>query len=305
MLTNNWLWVRYTQWDDLKYSNPGWPQAFYYWGKPELWHYCLTGNEWERVLKKHAERLTSAWIDYIVIDSTNHAFTDNTKSDRTNEMIIEPTKKLLQVWSTIPNAPKVVIWAPIVEDGDVYKILLQELNKYPNLQFQYKWKPLILNASDTARYHTDNNAIQILSRIMTVRDMWGLGWVWNKWQFMNPTWSQWPNNGEQISVSPAYQINYMTKDSAVWKNNGATLKSQFSSVFANPWIDTVIISSWNEWASIRLQDIFEPEKAAYTDTYDENRNRDIEPQAWWKWDFYYQLMKKCIASYKAGKASCE
>jgi len=182
-------------------------------------------------------------------------------------MIIEPTKKLLQVWNTIPNAPKVVIWAPIVEWWDVYKVLLQELDRYPNLKFNFKGKPLILNTTDTSRYSTDSNAIEELNRTMTVRDVWALNWIWTKY----------------------------------WE----TFKSQFSSVFANPWIDTVLISSWNEWASIRLQNIFDTSKAAYTDTFNEDKNRDIEPQDWWKWDFYYQLMKKCISSYKQWRNSCE
>lgn len=303
-ITNNWLWVRYTLGDDLVYNNPKYPQALYYWGKPALWHYCLTWPEGEQVLKEHARLLSEGWVDYIIIDATNHAYTDS-RSDRTSEMILEPTKKLLQVWSTISNAPKVVIWAPIVEWWDVYKELLQELQKYPKLQFSYKWKPLILNAVDTSRYTSDVQAIETLSKTMTVRDMWWMSGIGTKWQFMNPTWMQGPNNGEQISVSPAYQMTYMTRDTAVWKNNWETFKSQFASVFAYAGIDTVVISSWNEWASIRLQDVFDNSKAAYTDTYDEERNRDIEPQSWGKWDFYYQLMKKCISAYKSGKNSCE
>lgn len=303
-ITNNWLWVRYTLGDDLVYNNPKYPQALYYWGKPALWHYCLTWPEGEQVLKEHARLLSEGWVDYIIIDATNHAYTDS-RSDRTSEMILEPTKKLLQVWSTISKAPKVVIWAPIVEWWDVYKELLQELQKYPKLQFSYKWKPLILNAVDTSRYTSDVQAIETLSKTMTVRDMWWMSGIGTKWQFMNPTWMQGPNNGEQISVSPAYQMTYMTRDTAVWKNNWETFKSQFASVFAYAGIDTVVISSWNEWASIRLQDVFDNSKAAYTDTYDEERNRDIEPQSWGKWDFYYQLMKKCISAYKSGKNSCE
>jgi hypothetical protein len=33
----------------------------------------------------------------------------------------------------------------------------------------------------------------------------------------------------------------------VGKKNGETFKTQFATVFANPGIDTVLISSWNEW----------------------------------------------------------
>jgi hypothetical protein len=46
-------------------------------------------------------------------------------------------------------------------------------------------------------------------------------------------------------------------------------------------------------------------KITYTDTFDEDKNRDIEPQEGWKGSLYYDLMKKCISSYKSGGKSCE
>lgn len=75
-------------------------------------------------------------------------------------------------------------------------------------------------------------------------------------------------------------MTYMSRPDAVGKNNGATLRAQFQAVFSTPGVDTVIISSWNEWASIRLPDQVggDPNRAAYTDTYNEEYNRDIEPQ---------------------------
>lgn len=113
-------------------------------------------------------------------------------SDRSNEMVIVPTKKLMQVWSTIPTAPKVVIWAPIVEGGDVYTTLLAELDKYPNLKFNFKGKPLVLNTVDTQRFDSDRNAIAQLNQTMTVRDMWGMqrANAGTTWQFMQPTGEQ-------------------------------------------------------------------------------------------------------------------
>jgi hypothetical protein len=38
----------------------------------------------------------------------------------TREMVIDPFAKLLEVWSTIPGAPKVVPWVPVIQGGDVY-----------------------------------------------------------------------------------------------------------------------------------------------------------------------------------------
>jgi Rps23 Pro-64 3,4-dihydroxylase Tpa1-like proline 4-hydroxylase len=83
------------------------------------------------------------------------------------------------------------------------------------------------------------------------------------------------------------------------KKRGQTLKNQFQAVFNNPSADTVIISSWNEWGSIRLQNVFDRSKAAYTDTFDVEHNRDIEPEDGGAGTLYYDLMKNCISSFRS------
>jgi hypothetical protein len=69
---------------------------------------------------------------------------------------------------------------------------MAELDKYPNLKFIFKGKPLILNTVDTARFASDTDAISRLSESMTVRDMWGMQKerAGTTWQFMQPTGMQ-------------------------------------------------------------------------------------------------------------------
>jgi hypothetical protein len=274
---------------------------FHFWWKPKLGHYCLTDRE--DVLKQHAIWLRDAGIEYIVFDSTNHAYLDS-RSDRTREMVIEPFVKLLEVWSTIPGAPKVVPWVPVIQGGDVYWEMKNILDTYPSMKFYLKEKPLFLVTGDSERFVADTVAIASLEQTYTVRTMWWLqnGGNLHKWSFLEQNGLNGVRNGEQITVSAAYQQTHITESTGVGKKNGETFKTQFSTVFANPGVDTVLISSWNEWMG---QKFVIDGRITYTDSFDEDKNRDIEPQEWWKGSFYYDLMSRCISAYKSGWNSCE
>ncbi len=78
-------------------------------------YYCLSKRP--DVLRKHAQLLADAGIDFVVIDSTNWGFADDVPMNSQQD-IQEPLTALYEVWSQVENAPKIVIWLPVHPHND-------------------------------------------------------------------------------------------------------------------------------------------------------------------------------------------
>ena len=200
------------------------------------------------------------------------------------------------------------------------------------MRFFYQGKPLILtNVADESR-------VNVLSPRYTIRTMWGLEDTGNRWSFLSkcaPGFKQSQGNQpcnqrvatvngqpEQISVAAAYQETGMSdKRTAVPKFNGKTFARQFQTVFDSPSVPVVIITGWNEWVVQRgcydandiptadnskcVVDSFPDGSKIFTDEYDIEYSKDIEPAKNERGDFYYQLMKSCIQKFRNGESSCD
>ena len=99
-----------------------------------------------------------------------------------------------------------------------------------------------------------------------------------------------------MTVGVAMQQTYMSNTStATGRNPGITFYNQWKNAFAaKPQV--VTISWWNEWAAQRQSN------GAFTDAYNTEYSRDIEPMSGGHGDQYYQWMKQYIAAYKAGES---
>ena len=126
--------------------------------------------------------------------------------------------------------------------------------------------------------------------------------------------------GTVLSVSTSYQVGYASLPmQAAGRNEGLTLKKQFQTAFAvKP--DWLLINSWNELiaqpqsnAGVTSQGpmghsmgITPSADGSYdwlwVDTYGAEFARDLEPTVEYG-DGPYQLMRSCIAAYKAGGCS--
>jgi hypothetical protein len=118
--------------------------------KPVNGYYCLSKNE--EVLKKHANMLRDAGIEFVMVDMTNHPY-KNDPNVLSEARIQEPFEKLLEVWSKIDGAPKIVPWVPIPKneysqgDNDMINYAMNIMindSRYYNMWFNYKNKRLIL-----------------------------------------------------------------------------------------------------------------------------------------------------------------
>ncbi len=298
---------------------------FHYWGRPEAGYYCP--SEADAILRHHAELLRDAGIDFVFFDATNHAYVD-ARSDDTRGMILEPLDRLLAVWSTVPGAPRVVPWVPVVgdhESASTYTVdaILARLGAYPGIQFEYLGRPLLL-ITENEQYPVDATREAELARSYTVRRMWG---VYREdgapWSFMQrcqeaPT-SPEPcmqrvatrdGSIEQITVAAAYQETFMNVSTATPKHQGLTFRRQFERVFDWPETPIVTITGWNEWIAQR-QPCGHPAcpcsaypDGCFIDQWDVEYSRDIEPGANVMGDYYYRLMAACISLFRSG-ARCD
>lgn len=326
---------------------PWGPLSAWHWkDEPQDGYYCLATDD--AVLRRHAQLIRDAGIDFVYIDSTNHDSTDPRLAVTPNEMIIAPFERMLAVWSTVPNAPKIVPWAPATDltqnPSPMIDYMASRLAAYPNLQFIYQGKPLLL-VTENHIFASSQAHIDRLALTNTVRKMWAFNGSGPMWSFLemcanSPTFKQTSGNfpcqvnpylqngvPEQIPVSFAYQVPWMSDSmSAVPKFDGRTFVRQFDNVFQHRNIPIVLIAEWNEWLAIRFcqdaqgiattnpalcvapagssaNDQFPDGNKMFVDEYVEPYSRDIEPSKT-SGDFYYRLMKQCIASYRAGASSC-
>jgi hypothetical protein len=296
---------------------------FHWWDEPEAGYYCLSRND--ALLEQHAILLRDAGIDFIFVDVTNHAYVD-WRSDRTRQMILDPMERLLAVWSTIAGAPRVVPWVPVPaadEDPDEYTVdaLLEMLDRYPGMHFEYLGRPLVL-VTENSVHVTDEAKLAALSADYTMRRMWGVfsddGPMWSFMQRCqeDPTdpalcdqrSAVLDGEIEQISIAAAYQETYMSIPTATPKHRGLTFRRQFETLLRNPGVPIATITGWNEWIAQRQPCDANPTcpcatypDGCFIDQYDLERNRDIEPASNEMGDYYYRLLADCITLYRSGE----
>ena len=218
----------------------------------------------------------------------------------------------------------------------MFEWLLTQLAADPQLQFMYLGKPLAV-AVNTKSYPIDPAKYQQLSQNYTLRNMWGLVHEpGDEWSFMSlcandqafrashgttsckQRVAELGGRIEQIPVSSAFQETYMSNtETAVPKFQGHTFAAQFATAFAHPEASIVTINTWNEWMAQRFcldtnghathgaactsnNDHFPNGSKIFTDTYDAEYSRDIEPSKKAPGDFYYRLMADCISKFRQG-----
>ncbi len=307
---------------------------FHFWSEPRAGYYCLADRP--DVLRQHAEMLRDAGIDFVVFDATNNEYTDKRTPDSLRG-VVEPFNKLVEVWNAVPNAPKVVPWAPLTQGGDMLEWMLVQLSAVPRLQFSYEGKPLAL-VTENETFTTDQGKVSKLERSYTIRRMWSRISRPEYWSFMSQCRKGFRESGgrnacnqplttrngipEEISIATAYQETYMSlKTTAIPKFYGRTFVRQFQRLSNSPRTPIALISGWNEWMAQRLcvdhsgrpevrncslaNDHWADGNKIFVDQYDYEYSRDIEPSKDWPGDFYYRLMAHCISSFRKNQACSE
>ena len=134
---------------------------------------------------------------------------------------------------------------------------------------------------------------------VTVRELFGLDSDLgpDRWSFLQHINEANPDKDgytEQMCVCTAAQRSYMSKKSAQGREHGIFMYTQWYNAFQyRPKI--VTITWWNEWAAQRK--VLDGE-SHFTDNYNQEYSRDIEPMKGGHGDLYYQWTKTYIDAYK-------
>ena len=309
----NLVAIMYSTWFDMilpdkpeiisNVSNPT-KNKYYFWAEPAVGFYKSSDKT---IIKKHMQQLADAGIDFIIIDNTNikpEWHTQTAWAGYVTNPLTALLDTIVEMHKNGEKAPYVVNWIYTgneVSGGKVKFVSWNSVNyiydefytkeKYKDAWVYWDGKPFIITTS-TAK--TDP------IKPITTRSMWGLNGVSSvNWSYLeknnNKPGKDKNGNIEQIGVSTAMQASYMSNtSSATGRKNGKTFYEQWLTAFKyHPKV--VTITWWNEWGAIHLGG------GRYTDLYNTEYSRDIEPMKGGHGDTYYKWMKQYIEAYKANK----
>ena len=304
-------------------DNPAYgPQgAFHHWGRPYL-DYYVANDQW--VIRKHAQMLTDAGVDVIIIDVTNSFWYEATvnKLCRTYLMMRRSGNPTPQIAFIASSGAASCVPA-------LYKAFYTN-PEYDDLWFRWDGKPLLLcpekdygtaiNSYFTMRHcwFDPNNELD-----WNFKDVDGEGkWVWGDYYPQTPG----KKNGkpEEISVMPATHahmgygrshqaergepaLGYFPSEEESGKGTYFKLQCERALEVDPPF---VFITGWNEWVAQRqingspitwnkfMGKTIAKGGTYFVDQYDHEFSRDLEPVADGFTDNYYYYMVDFIRRYK-------
>ncbi|TDG36183.1 hypothetical protein EZJ43_09270 [Pedobacter changchengzhani] len=299
-------------------ENPTNPQygpinSFHYWGEPYFGYY-LPDDEW--IIRKHAQMLSDAGVDVIIIDVTN------------SFIYLPQVTKIATIYNKMrdeglstPNIAFIVNSNPQKTVERLYNNIYAK-GLFKNLWFYWKGKPLILAPPDkqTPEIRSFFNIRQSWA--------WSKGQKWfgdgqDKWTWLDHTpqaygWHENKDKPEEISVSVA---EHPTANIGRSFNNGKEPEIKQPALglhFAEQWkraleVDPefIFVTGWNEWVAMRFDNgnaktfLGKPIKKGdtyFVDLYSDEYSRDIEPMMGGFGDNYYYQLVDNIRKFKGTSA---
>lgn len=274
----------------------GRPYSYHWWAEPEVGFYKSDDKE---VIRLHMMQLAEMGADYIIIDNTN-ATTGWKKSSSWDLYVSIPCAAILdtivEMRSEGLKTPYVVFWSAAgsnrgwsVTNATYEEFHTQE--KWKDCFVYWEGKPFMLT-TDIPEGKPDYE--------MTIKKQWGLNsspetGVWTFLNINNP--AVYDENGfiEQTCVATAAQETYMSLATAHGRNHGIFMYTQWYNAFKyRPKVIT--ITWWNEWCAIMMMD--NDGNRLFTDNYNQEFSRDIEPMKGGHGDQYYRWTMQYIKAYK-------
>ena len=285
--------------------------AFHFWGEPALGYYR---SDDQSVIRTHMTQLAEAGVDFIIIDNTNAqatAWGAGVSGSYWDQMVSQSCKALLdtilQMREEGKQTPYVVFWNRVdaqfgwATPTRIYQEFYKS-GKYRDCWVYWDGAPLMLvnmlNESGSTDVRKFAYRDEFTLRQQTVAILSG-PLARNEWTFLydgSVPCRDADGNYEQISVYVARQSTYMSNTAtALGRRGGETFYKQWKRAFQyHPKV--VTLTWWNEWAAQRF--VIEG-VTSFTDNYNQEYSRDIEPMKGGHGDQYYQWMKQYIAAYKA------
>lgn len=306
---------------------PQGPMGFaHYWAQPYFGYY-RSDDEW--VIRKHAEMLTDAGVDFIFFDNSN-----SVTYAKEHETLLKVYRQILEEGG---NPPKVAFF--LGDNPDYSKKVLDELwstiykdKRYEELYFMWEGKPLVLgNLANVDKEIAD----KFTARLSWAFNEW-IGDGKNKWSWLTD-FPQLPGRNsdgilEQMSVSVgrgAIDEEPVTRGRSYAKGvqptsgvdfNFDLKESAYGLRAAEQWdraitIDPsiVMVTGWNEWWAGRWEDGANGQTLAatykviagdsvkkhyYVDAFNPEYSRDVEPMSGGFGDSYYYQLASYIRQFK-------
>lgn len=301
-----------------------WQFADYYWAEPELGYYRSSD---EYVLQKHLNQFCLLGIDFLYLD-----FTNSLVDAKELHLLLKLVKEMKAKGYTPPTLVPFFNNEPIPKIEQFYKEFY--LNKeYADCWFIYQGKPLVLSPEE----HPTSS---VINKSFTWRKMWAAfpkTEEYNtQWRFfdhhpLSPAYHEgkleqavvakgvgapiWDNHlyGGTSSTSqytPKYDKDWKCKDTGT----GLFFEEQWNEAHAIQ-APILCITGWNEWkagawpagkdlvdAKFKFRNQLLKEGEYYfVDEFNEEFNRDLEPQAGSYTDNYFYQLAAHLRKYKGMK----
>ncbi len=271
--------------------------SFHYWSEPAQGYYRSTDKQAHR---RNLTMLQNAGVDFLVLDFTfadegsvnNKDFWDHHVEYSSIALLDTITEMRAEGLKT----PYVVMWPNTVEAFEVFYEKFYGVEKWKDCFVYWNGKPFALHwrykATETDKF--------------TTRAMYGLQEKVStgQWSYIEPNNTitvSYDANGEpeHVGVSVAMQATYMSDmETAHGRQSGRFWNSQWKTAFdVHPKI--VTLTWWNEWCA---QLFCVDGKYVFTDNFNQEFSRDIEPMKGGHGDLYYRWLCEYVRAYKAHEA---
>lgn len=273
--------------------------AFHYWAKPAQGYYRSTDKD---AIRNNMTLLYNAGVDFIILDYTYATAPGyDPGSNSWSTYIYKPSVALLDTIMEMRaeglGTPYVVYWMGSENMFDSIYTYFYGAEKWKDCFVYWNGKPFIMTWESKPKLtETDK---------FTVRNMYGLRGSAKKgqWSYLEIDNSKAVSyfskpEAEHVSVAVATQETYMSLPTAHGRDGGRFWNRQWQTAFdVRPKI--VTITWWNEWCA----QLYKIDGVGYvfTDNFDIEHSRDVEPMEGGHGDQYYRWMCEYIRAYRAGE----
>ncbi len=270
---------------------------FHYWSEPAQGYYRSTDTD---AIRNNMSLLYKAGVDFLILDYTYAGAGYKPGTAEWANYISKPMNALLntimQMRAEGEGTPYVVMW---LNDDSLFDAV------YEHFYGVEKWKDCFVIWNDkpfVMRWTADKSDLD--PDKFTVRGMYGLrgqasAGQWTYLEVSNKnTVSYFDGKPEHVSAAVATQETYMSLPSAHGRNGGVFWYSQWLTAFkVHPKI--VSVTWWNEWTA----QLYYVDGVGYifTDNFNQEYSRDIEPMKGGHGDQYYRWLCEYIRAYRAGE----
>lgn len=269
---------------------------FHYWSEPAQGYYRSTDKA---AIRNNMTLLYNAGVDFIILDYTYaSAGAYSPGMSAWNSYIYNPSVALLDTIMEMRaeglGTPYVVYWVSSDTMYDFLKQYFYSVEKWEDCFVYWDNKPLLIQWT----YKPSDNDYFKMKGMYGLRSAASV----NQWSYLevdNKLSVSYDENGnaEHVCAAVATQETYMSLPTAHGRDGGRFWNKQWQTVFdVRPKIVTV--TWWNEWC-VQLYK-FDGVGYVFTDNFNQEYSRDIEPMKGGHGDQYYKWLCQYISYYKSG-----